>query len=131
MPEAPPWEVILTDVAEAEREALFLNFGKARGPEYARRWLAGLIDATDAIATFPGPRSFSPSVSESERRREEIRYHIYGGPDRKYSSTVSCHVFFAVFDARQGEESGRILILRVVRSIAEVTSELLGRATET
>lgn len=122
-----PWEVILTDVADGEREALFLNIGKARGPDYARRWLTSLVDTTDAIAEFPGPRSFPQSHTESERRREEVRYRIYGGPDKKSVSSISCHIFFAIFDARQGEESGRILILRIVGSLTETASQLLGK----
>ena len=72
-----PWEVILTDVAEGEREALFLNIGKARGPDYARRWLT--------------------------------------------------RFFFAIFDVWQGEESGRILILRIIASQTEAVSQLLGK----
>jgi plasmid stabilization system protein ParE len=121
------WEVILTDVAEGERESLFLNVGKARGPDYARRWLTSLVDTTDAIAEFPGPRSFPQSHPESERRREEVRYRIYGGPDKKTTLSVSCHIFFAIFDPRQGEESGRILILRIIGSQTEATSQLLGK----
>lgn len=122
------WQVIETEPAEAEKEALFLSINERRGPEYAERWYAGLIRAIRTLAEFPGPRSFPPSIPESERRREDIRYRIYGGPDRKAQASVSCHVFFTVFDARQGEESGRILILRVVRSVTESTSELLGNA---
>ena len=122
------WQVTENEPAEAEKEALFLRINERRGPEYAERWYAGLLLSIRALAEFPGPRSFPPSILESGRRREEIRYRIYGGPDKKAQVSVSCHVFFAVFDPRQGEDSGRILILRVVRSVSESTSELLGKA---
>lgn len=62
----PSWEVLLSDVAEAEREALFLNVGKARGADYARRWWEGLLTATEGIAEFPGPRSFPRNGPESD-----------------------------------------------------------------
>lgn len=124
------WELSQTEPAEAEREALFLNVNQNRGPEYAERWYAGLLKTIRTIAEFPGPRSFPSSFTESERRREEIRYRIYAGPDKKNAPSVSCHVFFAVFDARQGEESGRVLILRVVRFVGETASELLGNAPD-
>lgn len=115
-----------TEVAEAEREALFLNIGRIRGADFARRWFEGLIDATDQIVEFPGPRSFPSAHAESERRREEIRYRIYGGPDKRRALPVSCHIFFALLDARQGEDSGRVLVLRVIASMREETAEMLA-----
>jgi plasmid stabilization system protein ParE len=121
------WEIFVTEPAEAEKEACFLRINHLRGPAYAKQWYAGLLAAIRVLGEFPGPRSFPQSHTESERRREEVRYRIYGGPNTKATLSVSCHIFFAIFDARQGEESGRILILRIVGSQTETASQLLGK----
>lgn len=114
--ESPAWELMVTDIADAEREALFLSIGRQRGPEYARRWLDSLVDATNAIGLFPGPRSFPMNIYESERRRAEVRTCLYPGPNRQNPPSVACKVIFAVYDPTQLEETGQIRILRYLKA---------------
>ena len=119
------WEVILSDVAHAERNDLFLKIGHDRGADYARRWWSGLLLATDGLAEFPGPRSFPLCFAESERRRAEVRYRNYGGSDKRASLSTSCHVFFAVYDPTQGEEAGRLIVLRVIGARTQAAGDVL------
>lgn len=114
--ESPAWELLVTDIAEAEREALFLSIGRQRGPEYARRWLDRLVQATEAITTFPGPRSFPGNTPESERRRAEVRTRLYHGPDRQNSPAVACKIVFSVYDPTQQDEFGQVRILRYLKA---------------
>jgi plasmid stabilization system protein ParE len=126
-----PWEVILSDVASKERSDMFLELGRKRGVDYARRWWSGLLAATDGIAPFPGPRSLPSCTAESERRRAEVRYRTYGGPDKRASTSASCHIFFAVYDPWQGDAVGRLIILRVVGARTQAAADILtGRASE-
>ena len=117
MPEEPIlWELMVSDLAEAERETLFLSIGRQRGPEYARRWLDSLVDVTNAIVAFPGPRSHPRNSSESERRRAEVRTRLYRGPDRQNPSTVACKIVFSIYDPTQQQETGQVRILRYLKA---------------
>jgi plasmid stabilization system protein ParE len=110
------WEIFVTDLAEQDRDGLFLSLGQRRGADYARRWLDGLVDTTNALAGFPGPRSCPLSYSESERRRAEVRTCLYPGPNRQNPPSVACKVIFAVYDPTQLEETGQIRILRYLKA---------------
>ena len=119
------WEVRLTDRAHDERDALFLRVGQRRGVDFARRWWDGLLKATDGIAEFPGPRSYPRSVEESERRRADVRVRLYRGPDKKPTASVACHIFFALYDPQQGEDVGRVIVLRVIGAGTQEAQEVL------
>ena len=118
------WEVRLSDRAHAERDTLFLRVGQRRGADYARRWWDGLLKATDSIAEFPGPRSYPRSIEESERRRADVRVRLYHGPDKKPSPSVACHIFFALYDPQQGEDAGRVIVLRVIGAGTQEAQEV-------
>jgi plasmid stabilization system protein ParE len=119
------WEVRLSDRAHTERDTLFLRVGQRRGADYARRWWDGLLKTTDSLAEFPGPRSYPRSIEESECRRAEVRVRLYGGPDKKSSPTVSCHIFFALYDPQQGEDLGRVIVLRVIGAGTQEAQDVL------
>ena len=125
MPESVPWDLHLTDLAHAERDALFLTIGRVRGADYARRWWEGLLKVTDGIIEFPGPRSFTMNVAESERRRVEVRMRLYRGPDRKNPEWVSCTIVFSVYDpTQQDPDSGQVRVLRYVAAKTLQAQEL-------
>lgn len=126
-----PWEVILTDVAHAERDVLFLTIGQARGAEYARRWWDGMLSATDGIAEFPGPRSFPKNGPESERRRAEVRTRLYRGPDRKNPEWVGCKIVFSIYDpTQQDPDAGQVRILRYVGVKTKSAQEIMSDDTD-
>jgi plasmid stabilization system protein ParE len=127
--ESPVWELMVTDIADAEREALFLSIGRQRGPEYARRWLDSLVDATNAILMFPGPRSCPTNSYESERRRAEVRTRLYRGPDSQNPAAVACKIVFSVYDPTQQQETGQVRILRYLKAQGQdvqVLNEAIG-----
>ena len=122
--ESPAWELMVTDIADAEREALFLSIGRQRGPEYARRWLDSLVDATNAIITFPGPRSFPINPYESERRRAEVRTRLYRGPNHLNPVSVACKIVFSAYDPTQQQETGQVRILRYLKAQGQAAQAL-------
>ena len=130
MLESVPWEVSLTDLAHAERDALFLTIGRARGADYARRWWDGLLKATDGIVEFPGPRSFPMNIAESERRRVEVRVRLYRGPDRQNPEWIPCTILFAVYDpTQQDPDIGKVLVLRYVGA-KTLQAQQLGQVSD-
>jgi hypothetical protein len=54
-----------------------------------------------------------------------VRYRTYKGPDKKPAPSVACHIFFALYDPTQGEEKGRVLVLRVVGTRTQAASDVL------
>jgi hypothetical protein len=61
------WRIEETDPFDAQREEAFLYIVRILGPEYAGRWLAGLVRAITELAEFPGPRSHPMLEEVSER----------------------------------------------------------------
>ena len=96
------WEVSKSEAVELEIDKLLFRVAELRGPDYASRWYDALLVAIDSLADFPGPRSYPRSIEESERRRAEVRYRTYNGPDKKPAPSVACHIFFALYDPTQG-----------------------------
>ena len=123
------WVVFKNEEIELDIDLLTSRVARLRGPDYVARWDEGLSVAIESLADFPGPRSFPQSIEESERRRVEVRCRIYGGPDKKPMPSVTCHIFFAVYDPAQGEEAGRVRILRVLGAGTEAAGDvLIGRS---
>ena len=119
------WEVSKSEAVELEIDKLLFRVTNLRGPDYASRWYEALLVAIDSLADFPGPRSFPQSIEESERRRAEVRYRTYNGPDKKPVPSVARHIFFALYDPTQGEEMGRVLVLRVIGTRTQAASDVL------
>ncbi|WP_184193804.1 type II toxin-antitoxin system RelE/ParE family toxin [Armatimonas rosea] len=119
------WVVLRTERAEIDIDQLASRVARLRGPEYVGRWDEGLSVAIDSLADFPGPRSFPRNIEESERRRAEVRVRLYNGPDKKPATSVACHIFFALYDPTQGEETGRVLVLRVIGTRTQAASDVL------
>jgi len=119
------WDVSKSEAVELEIEKLLFRVAELRGPDYASRWYDALLVAIDSLADFPGPRAYPQSIEESERRRAEVRYRTYHGPDRKPAPSATCHIFFALYDPTQGEEAGRVLVLRVVGARTQAASDVL------
>ena len=119
------WDVSKSEAVELEIDKLLFRVAELRGPDYASRWYDALLVAIDSLADFPGPRSYPRSIEESERRRAEVRYRTYNGPDKKPAPSVACHIFFALYDPTQGEETGRVLILRVIGTRTQAASDVL------
>lgn len=119
------WFVSKVERVELDIDLLATRVARLRGPDYVARWDEGLSVAIESLADFPGPRSFPQSIEESERRRAEVRYRIYSGPDKKPAPSVACHIFFAVYDPRQGEEAGNVVVLRVIGTRTQAASDVL------
>lgn len=119
------WVVFKNDEIELDIDQLTSRVARLRGPDYVARWDEGLSVAIESLADFPGPRSFPQSIAESERRRAEVRYRTYSGPDKKPAPSVACYIFFAVYDPRQGEEAGRVRIVRVIGTRTQAAGDVL------
>ena len=102
------YHVLTSDIADEElREAH--GYIAAWNPEFADRWLTGLIEAIEGLSLFP--RSH-PVASESEQYDVEVRRLLYYGPEkrRKRSGIIYRVLFHIVEPATPGEEG----IVRVV-----------------
>lgn len=119
------WLVIKNEEIELEADKLLFRVAQLRGPEYASRWYDALIVAMDSLGDFPGPRSYPQNIAESERRRAEVRMRLYSGPDKKPAPSLACHIVFAVYDPRQGEEEGRVRILAVIGARTQAAGDVL------
>nr|WP_309695383.1 hypothetical protein [Armatimonas sp.] len=125
------WIIVRNEEVEIDIDNLASRVARLRGPDYAARWDEGLSVAMDSLADFPGPRSYPQNVPESERRRAEVRMRLYSGPDKKPAPSMSCHIVFAVYDPRQGEEEGRVRVLAVIGTRTQDASDVLtGRDSE-
>jgi plasmid stabilization system protein ParE len=119
------WIVLINEEVEIDIDNLASRVARLRGPDYAARWDEGLSVAMDSLADFPGPRSYPQNIAESERRRAEVRMRLYSGPDKKPAPSVACHIVFAVYDPRQGEEEGRVRILAVIGTRTQAAGDVL------
>jgi plasmid stabilization system protein ParE len=120
------WDILITDRAEADIDALIISLYARQGTFYAGRWHRELLLTIDSLAEFPGPRAFPLSEAESERRRMEVRRRVYGGPDRHPLSSVSCQIIFSVSDPSQGEQQGLVQILRILRAQGQEAADILS-----
>lgn len=119
------WIIVRNEEVEIDIDNLASRVARLRGPDYAARWDEGLSLAMDSLADFPGPRSYPRNIPDSERRRAEVRMRLYGGPDKKSAPSVACHIVFAVYDPRQGEEEGRVRVLAVVGTRTQAAGDVL------
>lgn len=129
------WIVLRGEEVEVDIDNLASRVARLRGPDYAARLDEGLSVAMESLGDFPGPRSYPLNTEESERRRAEVRMRLYSGPDRGGSNrrkkpvpSVACHIVFAVYDPRQGEEEGRVRILAVIGARTRAAGDVLTGA---
>ena len=119
------WIILRSEEVEIDIDTLASRVARLRGPDYAARWDEGLSVAMESLGDFPGPRSYPLNVAESERRRAEVRMRLYSGPDKKPAPSLACHIVFAVYDPRQGEEEGRVRVLAVIGTRTQAAGDVL------
>lgn len=107
-----------TELAEAERDAVYLRLNRLFGPEYAARWLTGLMQAMNALGEFPGPRSHPRDEKTSERLRVGVRRMLYHGPGKRRSGTPY-RVLFTINEPAPGENEGVVRVLRILHGAAD------------
>jgi plasmid stabilization system protein ParE len=113
------WRIEETDGFDAERQQAFLYLIRVAGPDYAGRWLTGLVRAIAALAEFPGPRAHALQELASERFRVEVRRLPYDGPGHRRRGGTRYRILFSVADPAYGELEGVIRILRIRHSSAD------------
>ena len=92
-----------SDVADGEIEAAYLRIS-ARNPEFAGRWLEGLLRALEKLDQFP----FShPRVEESEIFGREVRRMLYR------NGQITYRILFTVVDADGDGELDTIRVLHI------------------
>lgn len=98
------FQVEVTETADAEIEAAFLRLNELN-PDYAGRWLEGLLRAIEGLAEFP---RIHPVAPESEILRTEVRRMLYGKKRSAY------RVLFTFIDADGdgAEDTVRVLFVR-------------------
>jgi len=104
-----------TDVADAEIEAAFLRLS-SRNPEFAGRWLEGLLRAIASLETFPNRHARAP---ESKVLGRDVRRMIYR------NGRVVYRVLFFLVDVDGEADTVRILHIRhgAQQRIGEADSE--------
>lgn len=105
--------IAISETAEAEAEAAYLWMLR-RDPEHAARWYAGLLDAVESLALFPGRCAVAP---ENDRFDGEIRHLLYGRGRNVY------RILFTILEPTPDEAEPAVRILHVrhaaQRSIGE------------
>jgi plasmid stabilization system protein ParE len=97
------FRVETTDVADAEIQAAFLRLS-AWNPEFAGRWLEGLLRAIDTLDTFPTRHERAP---ESDVLGREVRRLLYR------NGRVVYRVLFFLVDADGDGETDTVRVLHV------------------
>ena len=97
------YTVETTEVADAEIEAAFLRLA-ARDPEFAGRWLEGLLRAIAGLAVFPNRHALAP---ERHLIRRDVRRLLYRNGRTVY------RVLFFLTDADGDGEAETVRILHV------------------
>jgi plasmid stabilization system protein ParE len=68
------YHIIIQPGAEADLDAAYTH-RRARAPEAAARWFAGIVEAINSLQDFPARCPLAP---ENEHFAEEIRQLLYG-----------------------------------------------------
>ena len=98
------FNVVTSDVAEAEIEAVFLSLF-LRDPMFAARWLEGLNRVIAALDTFPGRHA---RVDEDSLQGQEIRRVVYRNGRAVY------RILFMLIDADGDGVEDTVRVLRVL-----------------
>ena len=98
------YTVEISDVADAEIQATFLRLA-AHDPEFAGRWLEGLLRAIQTLEVFPLRYARAP---ESDTLRQEIRGMLY------QSGRMTYRVLFSIVDAAGNGAPESVRVLRVL-----------------
>lgn len=102
---------------EADREAAFMRL-LAFSPDYAARWLKGLLKAIAQLPEFPGPLSRPIDEQASARYGRQVRRMLYAGPGKRRAGRAAYRVLFTILPTASGEEA-TILVLRLLHGAAQ------------
>ena len=97
------YEVLLTEPAEAEVEAAYLNQMRY-GERAAERWYAGFARALETLSLFP--KGFA-LVSSPDALDGDVRQMLYGKGNSAY------RILYRVFEPEAEEELGIVRIQHV------------------
>ena len=106
------YRVILSDIAEADRDRNYLHVQRIVGTDFAHRCLEHLKRALDGIPVLMGPRIHPIALEESERFGVEVRCLLYRGPTGK--SQPAYRILFMIHEPAPDESEGAVLVLRIV-----------------
>jgi plasmid stabilization system protein ParE len=97
----PVYEVQLTEPAEAEMDAAYLN-RMQNGLQSAERWYAGLVRALESLSTFPNRFPLASDNIASDG----VRQMLYGSGSSAY------RVLYRVIEP-QKDEAGIVRVLHI------------------
>ena len=75
------YRVIISSLAEAEIDSVFLQISNFTSPNQASQWYSGLLKAIYSLSEFPRRCSLS---GENEYSSQEIRQLLYGRGRKAY-----------------------------------------------
>ena len=117
-----------SDIAEADREAVFLWLMTTVGPDYADAWHRGLLASIQQIVEFPGPLSY-PVVRPKTEEQWEVRRLLYYGPKgRRSRNQPRYRVLFALIE--MGEDEAVVRVLRLLHGAQQAMEERLQNESE-
>jgi plasmid stabilization system protein ParE len=87
------YKILISSIAEAEIDQLFLSVSQRVFPEKAKAWQEGLLKAITSLSTMPRRCSFA---RENEHFSQEIRQLLYGKGRNTY------RVLFAIIENQDG-----------------------------
>jgi plasmid stabilization system protein ParE len=75
------YRIMVSSLAEAEIDNVFLQVSKFTSPIQASQWYSGLLQAIDSLSQFPRR---CPLARENDYSSQEIRQLLYGRGRRSY-----------------------------------------------
>jgi plasmid stabilization system protein ParE len=103
------YELVITDVADGEIDAIADWLALNVSAEYAGRWYEGLRDALRTLTFMPRSHAIAP---ENPRYEYEVRRLLYYGPSKRRGHSVY-RVLFHVIEPGTGDEPGIVRVLHV------------------
>lgn len=104
------YRIQITDVADAEMDALALWLAGKTSAEHAAHWYDGLIDAIGGLAEQPRLHAVA---RENDQYGVEVRRLLYRGPGKGRRSGTPYRVLFHVIEPAEGEAEGIVRVLHL------------------
>ena len=115
----PKYEVLESEQAEADRNAIYLRLNPLVGPERASLIYQGLRLAMDELSKFPGPRANAVDFQATDLFRIEVRRALYSGPIRGRRIPTPYRILYTIIEP-QSDSTGIVRILRVLHGSQEL-----------
>ncbi|MDJ0845188.1 type II toxin-antitoxin system RelE/ParE family toxin [Crocosphaera sp.] len=99
------YKIIISSVAEAETDKIFLSISQRLSPERAREWYKGLLKAIKSLEKMP---KRCPLARENQYFSQEIRQLLYGKGRNTYR---------IIFTVIENQDSSFVRILHVRHAV--------------